>query len=109
MSRELKFTLSLAILIVGFVLTSADTRIFISVGNSNRTESITLDKDQYLSVKGSFEQYFDIPKDRLNKLFLTVIYMADKYGYKAKYVLVKKQYAKSRIHLSSATLKSTAG
>ncbi|XP_046804102.1 uncharacterized protein LOC124419324 [Lucilia cuprina] len=106
MFKQLKLTLSLSILIVGIVLTSGDTRIFISVGNSNSTENISLDKDQHLSVEGSFEEYFEIPKD---KLFLTVIYMADKYGYKAKYVLVKKQYAKSRIHLSLSTLRSTAG
>ncbi|KNC21394.1 hypothetical protein FF38_12614 [Lucilia cuprina] len=72
MFKQMKLTLSLSILIVGIVLTFGDTRILISVGNSNRTENISLDKDQHLSVEGSLEEYFEIPKDRLNKLFLTL-------------------------------------
>ncbi|XP_037805291.1 uncharacterized protein LOC119599561 [Lucilia sericata] len=108
MSQEFKLFLSLSVLIIGFILTSADTKIFLPVENSYRSETITLDNEQHLLVKGSFEENFDIPMDTKNKLFLTVFYVADKDGYKAKYVLMKNEYPKHAVVLSPSTLKSTA-
>ncbi|XP_037805333.1 uncharacterized protein LOC119599589 [Lucilia sericata] len=99
-------------LFLNHVLVSANTKLLarlnINVEDSHRSELISLDNEGYLKKEGSFMEDFEISGDDENRLTLTVIYVADKDGYKAKYILVKKKYYKPQ-HLNPSTLKSTAG
>lgn len=64
--------------------------------------------DQHLLVEGSYQEHYEIPSDSKYRLTVTVVYVADKDGYKAKYMFVRREYQKP-YHLNISTLKSQAG
>ncbi|KAM7361537.1 uncharacterized protein ACRADG_012543 [Cochliomyia hominivorax] len=112
MLKESKITLILLICLINILLISADTKILRDLSTfgeaSQRHDVISLDNEENLTIKGSYVEHFEIPYDSKNRLTVTVVYVADKNGFKVNYMFVKKEYQRPAF-LNITTLKASAG
>lgn len=78
------------------------------MGKSLHDGTISQDNEGHIIAEGLIVQKFEIPNDSDHILKINIDYVADKDGYRTKYVLVKEEFV-ARERVSVATLKSVAG
>ncbi|TMW52451.1 hypothetical protein DOY81_002466 [Sarcophaga bullata] len=113
MLEEKKIKLLLFLLLAWIATSSADDtetlRTFsVAIQNALHDANISLDNEGNLIFKGLIVQKLKIPHDPDNILRINLEYVADKNGYKSKYVLIKEEFIEIK-KLTPAALKSIAG